>query len=600
MKLNDREFDKSYDIVVVGLGTAGSIALIAAAKRGMKVLGIEVLNAMGGTGTLGAISGYYFGSRGGLYEEVNQEEQELQKDMYIRSSSPRYDTKAYTLEQMALWYGADIRYETRITEVFCKDQTVHGICCFSNGEWLRIESKMLIDCTGEAQICRLAGCPCMTGRKYDGQTQPYSNMAIVMKDNCVYSLNKDSGYVNQNDCKDLSRKIIESTALLTYVRQNSDPMVTFLTNASILGIRQGSTIVGEETVTLEGFLNNERTGKPVFYAYSNVDNHAKDTAFEDDILLDWYVAAGLWEICVSVEIPAGTLLPKDYQGIMVAGRCLSIDHNIASCVRMKSDMEKCGEAAAEIACLAIAQNVPAKEIDYGLLSERLMQTKCLDHSNHVGFAKKIKAHELTGFEWMDDMNEILHELASDRPGIAIWSARMMGEEAVIPLKQCLESSDYLLKKNAAIALGLIGDGDACETLRTMVLTMDAFIPKTSLKYSYMHGVTAIYLLGRLVDIKSVDLLLNLIQPKEKFDCPAFISDDFYTTAEDVRFQYISYSLSALKKIAGRYPEIKPYIKKCLHQKIREGALINIITLKANPVVKYNMSEKLERFIVAGF
>ncbi|MCC2684683.1 MAG: dependent oxidoreductase, partial [Paenibacillaceae bacterium] len=32
---------ESYDIVVVGLGTAGSIAAIAAARHGLRVLGID-------------------------------------------------------------------------------------------------------------------------------------------------------------------------------------------------------------------------------------------------------------------------------------------------------------------------------------------------------------------------------------------------------------------------------------------------------------------------------------------------------------------------------------------------------------------------------
>ena len=46
-------FDEKYDICVVGLGTAGAIALIAAAKKGLKVLGIEKTNYLGGVGTGG-------------------------------------------------------------------------------------------------------------------------------------------------------------------------------------------------------------------------------------------------------------------------------------------------------------------------------------------------------------------------------------------------------------------------------------------------------------------------------------------------------------------------------------------------------------------
>ena len=36
-------FEESYDLVVVGLGTAGAISLITAGREGLKVLGVEQL-----------------------------------------------------------------------------------------------------------------------------------------------------------------------------------------------------------------------------------------------------------------------------------------------------------------------------------------------------------------------------------------------------------------------------------------------------------------------------------------------------------------------------------------------------------------------------
>ena len=60
-------FEESYDLVVVGLGTAGAISLIAAGRESLRVLGVEQLYGMGGTGTSGAICFYFFGADGGLY-----------------------------------------------------------------------------------------------------------------------------------------------------------------------------------------------------------------------------------------------------------------------------------------------------------------------------------------------------------------------------------------------------------------------------------------------------------------------------------------------------------------------------------------------------
>ena len=61
----------SYDLIVVGLGTAGSVAAITAARQGLRVLGLEQLPAMGGQGTLGYVMPYYFGGPGGLFEELD-------------------------------------------------------------------------------------------------------------------------------------------------------------------------------------------------------------------------------------------------------------------------------------------------------------------------------------------------------------------------------------------------------------------------------------------------------------------------------------------------------------------------------------------------
>ena len=43
-------FEKRFDIIVAGLGTAGAVSLITAAREGLHVLGVERLNCMWGTG----------------------------------------------------------------------------------------------------------------------------------------------------------------------------------------------------------------------------------------------------------------------------------------------------------------------------------------------------------------------------------------------------------------------------------------------------------------------------------------------------------------------------------------------------------------------
>ena len=588
--------NKEYDVIVAGLGTAGSIALITASKLGLKVLGVEALNTMGGTGTIGGVSGYYFGSRGGAYESINNKANDLCKTTGINMYGQDRGIKAHLLEETARKYGADILFNSRIVEVIKNEKAVTGAVVFTKGKQIEFKSRMIIDCTGEAQVCYMAGCSCTMGRDFDGQTQPYSNMAIYYENDFTGGLNKDSGYVDPNDCGDYTTKVIDSTALLLKIAENNRKSIKYITNSPLLGVRQGRTIVGEETVTFKDFINQKETQKPVFYAYSNVDNHEKDTAFEDDSLVDWYTGAGLWAIYFSVGVPMGALIPKGYKGIITAGRCMAIEHNILSCVRMKSDMEKCGEAAAVMVYLALKDNVDVRDVDYTVLAGMLKETHCLDENNNVGLTKKNDEGQIAPFNWLTDTDEIINQLKTDKPGVAIWSAKIMGSAVVSELKTYLESDDLLLKKNAAIALALMGDDSACPVLREMVLSRDMYIPETSEKYAQMYGITAVYLLGRLGDRAIVPTLLDIIQNDCPIDEAGFTPDEFYSNIGDVKFQYISYALTALKKIGDKHPDLKEQIKKAVSDKILQDDYKIYVSLKQNSFVKHDMTDKLKAYV----
>jgi hypothetical protein len=60
----------SYDVVVIGGGTGGAAAAIGAGRKGAKTLVVEYLSGLGGVGTFGLITSYYWGYRGGFSKEV--------------------------------------------------------------------------------------------------------------------------------------------------------------------------------------------------------------------------------------------------------------------------------------------------------------------------------------------------------------------------------------------------------------------------------------------------------------------------------------------------------------------------------------------------
>ena len=46
------DLNENYDVIVCGLGTAGSMAALMSSQNGLSVLGIESFNCVGGTTTI--------------------------------------------------------------------------------------------------------------------------------------------------------------------------------------------------------------------------------------------------------------------------------------------------------------------------------------------------------------------------------------------------------------------------------------------------------------------------------------------------------------------------------------------------------------------
>ena len=88
------------DVLVVGSGTAGSLAALAAADEGADVLLLERDFASGGTGTRGGIHSYYHGSRGGFQEMLDAEIKVLEKQFGIRGGSFHPEAKRVSLARL--------------------------------------------------------------------------------------------------------------------------------------------------------------------------------------------------------------------------------------------------------------------------------------------------------------------------------------------------------------------------------------------------------------------------------------------------------------------------------------------------------------------
>ncbi len=554
-------YDGSFDVIVAGLGTAGAVAAFAAAKEGLSVLGLESLSMMGGSASAGSVIGYYYGYKGGLYRKLDEEARDMNRDSYCSpgglSDWVGVSQKATMLDHSLKAAGAVCRYGASVTDVLKTGNRVNGVKWFENGVPHIARAKFVIDCTAEASVCVAADCRMIGGRKSDNRLQPFSSVFMsswVRKDGqrlMGYGYH-DDGCVWQYDADAFGAAVLRAAVTRLHLRGDYSDR-SYLGIAPLIGLREGLKILGEETIDFETMIAGDFCKEPVYYGLSNLDNHGKDSALEDRIYQDWITICDLWGWNTAIPVPMGALIPKGVDGLLAGGRNVSVDHNLAMGLRMKDDASKSGEAAAELAFLAIRDGVPAKDVSRGELRARLTETGCLKKEDRVKLDVQ-KANEVHEFPlWCADDGKLTEGFASDRPGYFMWSARTLKKTALC--HSLLRSENDNVRFCAALTLAMLDDGsdETVDTLIECAQTRDGYIPNTSWMYNNLRSVSAICALGRLGTEKAVPVLLGMLADDSFIEALPYRPLDFFPERKDVYFQYRTNCIAALCEIAARHP-----------------------------------------------
>lgn len=594
-------FEQSFDVVVAGGGTAGTVAAICLAQKGVKTLVIERLNALGGTFSH-SVFGYYFGSAGGYYEQLDRLTGDFLEAPWMPKapgiSNP--EARKHVSERLFLEADGEIAFAAMVSGVYAEGRTIVGLQYLS-GESLRdVACKIAIDATAEAYLAELARCRLIAGRDAGGVYQPYSNVATSYREaaDCVVSNNMDAGYADPFDVRDYSHSIVLSAAKGACLWDSYPQSRVLLTLTPLLGLREGKRIVGEEVLRLDEWMDGKTWDKPVFYAFSNIDNHGKDIAFESGVYNDWTVALSLWGLRFSVGVPMGALISRDYDNLLAAGRLLSQDHDFSTHVRMMRDMQKCGEAAAAIACQALAQSCACKDADYAAIGARLRETGCLDNSNDVGLVDYPPSNaDFQPLAFPKTAREARALMSGPRPGLGmLFMYRQKQAEALIGW---LGSGNERLRVSSAFTLALLDDASGADILMELARARSMQRPLSSRKYNALYGVSAIYLLGRLGHLPAEALLFDIIEQWDGLVPDRFLDDEFMEIPEDFIFQFVSHAVRALLGIARRHPlrrdAIRARLESCV---LREGFRVKV-SLKAGGGAVFDMTDRLRRFALSA-
>lgn len=165
----------SYDVIVCGGGTSGISAALAAARAGAKTLIIERVGQLGGqmnySGPPGFSFAWLYNARhekivGGIAEEIYQmmldEGHAMEEHHQNWRGAYQFnyidpDWFGMYVYQLLTEAGCEFMLHSLVTEVVREKDEVKGVICEHPGGKSMVLGKVVIDCTGEGEVCCQAG-----------------------------------------------------------------------------------------------------------------------------------------------------------------------------------------------------------------------------------------------------------------------------------------------------------------------------------------------------------------------------------------------------------------------------------------------------------
>lgn len=558
-KVRGVRFEHHTEVLVAGLGASGINAAIASAREGARTFAIERDAGIGGMPINGGVVFFYYGERGGTYEEMERRARAIEKRLFFATGS-QIETRRAVLHEELCERGVGYLAGVSIIGVYSSENRIVGVKVYDNGVIRNIASDMLIDATSDGHVVR--ACPGVVtelGRVTDGKTVPFTNRTRgLTADGKLTHYNGDDGYCNQYEPESFSEQVLAAHATkLELIKNMRRSGARVLAVSSTPGVREGVRYIGEERVTYLDIISGKEPERILFYARSDLDKHGHDHAMDDEEYRNWWVVSNLATVTVRIPVPIGAVVPKGLRGIASAGRCISVDSYASSAVRMNTDMFRMGECVGIAAAMAVKSGVALTDIDYGKYCEtadgygvrlgRCADKFAFDHPSKKDFYKKVT------FDLSD--SEIIEALSTDTPGVAIWSAHVAKRDLTPLLASGLESENETLRFNSAVALGIRGCDKCLPVLRSAVKFRNLERYADCRRSNQYKSAIAICLIGSLGDESDRELLLPILEESET-SLPIYsqinVAGEEGNIVRDGYYQILTHAITALISIAHRY------------------------------------------------
>ena len=309
--------------------------------------------------------------------------------------------------EMMLEAGVTVRLHTSFADTIVEHGRVAGIVTVSKSGFEAWRAGITIDCSADGDVAFRAGVETIQGRDEDGLTQPLTlffrisgvNDAVVedyvashpddfrpfaslvqeAREKGEFTIPRKGvgmyktlrpGVWRINTTR-LQRLDGTSAADLTTAeiegrRQVGELMrffrtwlpgfehVELLDTAATMGVRETRRIVGEYTLAIGDLQSGREFDDTVVLCGYPVDIHSPTDAGGG--------TTGEIEIANVYRIPYRTMVPKEMDGLLVAGRCISADHQALGAVRVMPPAFALGEAAGTAAAIAVEHRQQPRDV----------------------------------------------------------------------------------------------------------------------------------------------------------------------------------------------------------------------------------------------
>jgi len=424
------------DILVIGAGSAGCIAALAASTSGKhKVMLVERYGFPGGTSTqmLDTFYGFFTPGDnpkkivGGLPDTIVNElcktnDVFLRPNTYGAGTGVNYNPERlkYVWDQQIIQAGIQYLLHTSLIDVVAEDKEKTTCIFWNRRGFFKVKARRVIDASGDADFCHWTGFAYETA----GEQEPAQSMTTtfrmsnvdleqyekaggkkMLKEKMQEAVEKGSHPLPRKEGSAhemVQKKCIATVAVKVADLKALDPEelaqaeiegrrqafiyedffraeVPGYAEAKIIGlshnigVRETRRVYGEHRLTKEECMQGKIPQDSILLCGAPIEDHRKGESGEDETYWQYIPNNGVY------GVPYGTIVPQGSHTAWVVGRCFSATHDAhASCRSMAQTMSM-GQAAGLAAVLSLEKDTSAQQLEINLIQNKLIEVgACLE------------------------------------------------------------------------------------------------------------------------------------------------------------------------------------------------------------------------------